>query len=278
MLAAARRQLFAQCREAPSLRGFAPPPPPSPGPARRASRALCFGRMDPSVLAWRQETNNGDAPSKRWGHSACSYRGSVLYFGGFDTRTCAKEGGSRRFSASCRSHRLAARQGTCKMCTGRTRVSCAVALRQRTAAGRLTSRPAHCACPLPGTRIWQKLQTAGTPPAPRSNHAAVMVGRYMLIIGGGSSGVKFQDVHVLDCGAHLCLPLCATAMAACPLLTAGCSVHHCRHTGVAGLGGGRRRALAARVPRLRQDWCALLGHRVLHLVAHANALRAHGRR
>jgi hypothetical protein len=39
----------------------------------------------------------------------------------------------------------------------------------------------------------------GTPPAPRSDHAAAChAGRYLLIFGGGSHATCFNDLHVLD--------------------------------------------------------------------------------
>lgn len=39
----------------------------------------------------------------------------------------------------------------------------------------------------------------GSPPTPRSNHAAaVHAERYLLIFGGGSHATCFDDLHVLD--------------------------------------------------------------------------------
>lgn len=39
----------------------------------------------------------------------------------------------------------------------------------------------------------------GTPPSPRSDHAAAChADRYLLIFGGGSHATCFNDLHVLD--------------------------------------------------------------------------------
>lgn len=49
------------------------------------------------------------------------------------------------------------------------------------------------------TMSWTALETTQTPPAPRFDHAAaVHVDRYLLIFGGCSHSVFFNDLHVLD--------------------------------------------------------------------------------
>ncbi|KAM0928344.1 hypothetical protein ACQ4PT_002422 [Festuca glaucescens] len=49
------------------------------------------------------------------------------------------------------------------------------------------------------TMTWDDVDAIGTPPAPRSDHAAAChAGRYLLIFGGGSHATCFNDLHVLD--------------------------------------------------------------------------------
>ncbi|THG02367.1 hypothetical protein TEA_010933 [Camellia sinensis var. sinensis] len=49
------------------------------------------------------------------------------------------------------------------------------------------------------TMVWDVLETTQTPPAPRFDHtAAVNAERYLLIFGGCSHSIFFNDVHVLD--------------------------------------------------------------------------------
>ncbi|KAK3121423.1 hypothetical protein QOZ80_8BG0652880 [Eleusine coracana subsp. coracana] len=49
------------------------------------------------------------------------------------------------------------------------------------------------------TMIWDEFETMGTPPSPRSNHAAACYAeRYLLIFGGGSHSTCFSDLHLLD--------------------------------------------------------------------------------
>lgn len=46
---------------------------------------------------------------------------------------------------------------------------------------------------------WDELEAIGSPPSPRSDHAAaVHAERYLLIFGGGSHATCFNDLHVLD--------------------------------------------------------------------------------
>lgn len=46
---------------------------------------------------------------------------------------------------------------------------------------------------------WDVLETTQTPPAPRFDHAATLhAGRYLLIFGGCSHSIFFNDLHVLD--------------------------------------------------------------------------------
>ncbi|KQK12274.1 acyl-CoA-binding domain-containing protein 6 [Brachypodium distachyon] len=46
---------------------------------------------------------------------------------------------------------------------------------------------------------WDDVDAIGTPPAPRSDHAAAChADRYLLIFGGGSHATCFNDLHVLD--------------------------------------------------------------------------------
>lgn len=49
------------------------------------------------------------------------------------------------------------------------------------------------------TMTWDEIEAAGSPPSPRSDHAAaVHAERYLLIFGGGSHATCFDDLHVLD--------------------------------------------------------------------------------
>ncbi|KAL6842059.1 hypothetical protein ACP4OV_028038 [Aristida adscensionis] len=49
------------------------------------------------------------------------------------------------------------------------------------------------------TMTWDEFETIGTPPSPRSEHAASCYAeRYLLIFGGGSHSTCFSDLHVLD--------------------------------------------------------------------------------
>ncbi|XVF57493.1 hypothetical protein PTKIN_Ptkin06aG0209600 [Pterospermum kingtungense] len=49
------------------------------------------------------------------------------------------------------------------------------------------------------TMTWDEIDAVGTPPSPRSDHAAaVHAERYLLIFGGGSHATCFNDLHVLD--------------------------------------------------------------------------------
>ncbi|KAL2634529.1 hypothetical protein R1flu_006008 [Riccia fluitans] len=49
------------------------------------------------------------------------------------------------------------------------------------------------------TMTWDAMETGGTPPTPRSDHAAtVHDDRYIFIFGGGSHSSCFNDLHVLD--------------------------------------------------------------------------------
>ncbi|KAL3693329.1 hypothetical protein R1sor_006980 [Riccia sorocarpa] len=49
------------------------------------------------------------------------------------------------------------------------------------------------------TMTWDAIETGGTPPSPRSDHAAtVHDDRYLFIFGGGSHSTCFNDLHVLD--------------------------------------------------------------------------------
>lgn len=49
------------------------------------------------------------------------------------------------------------------------------------------------------TMTWDDMDAVGTPPSPRSDHAAAChAGRYLLIFGGGSHAIIFNDLHVLD--------------------------------------------------------------------------------
>ncbi|KAG0521097.1 hypothetical protein BDA96_08G131700 [Sorghum bicolor] len=46
---------------------------------------------------------------------------------------------------------------------------------------------------------WDEFETTGTPPSPRSEHAAACFAeRYLLIFGGGSHSTCFSDLHLLD--------------------------------------------------------------------------------
>ncbi|CAH2044533.1 unnamed protein product [Thlaspi arvense] len=46
---------------------------------------------------------------------------------------------------------------------------------------------------------WNEIDAVGSPPSPRSDHAAaVHAERYLLIFGGGSHATCFDDLHVLD--------------------------------------------------------------------------------
>ncbi|AED93708.1 acyl-CoA binding protein 5 [Arabidopsis thaliana] len=49
------------------------------------------------------------------------------------------------------------------------------------------------------TMTWEEIDAVGSPPTPRSDHAAaVHAERYLLIFGGGSHATCFDDLHVLD--------------------------------------------------------------------------------
>nr|XP_029116763.1 acyl-CoA-binding domain-containing protein 6 isoform X2 [Elaeis guineensis] len=49
------------------------------------------------------------------------------------------------------------------------------------------------------TMTWDDIDAIGTPPPPRSDHAAAChAERYLLIFGGGSHATCFSDLHVLD--------------------------------------------------------------------------------
>ncbi|KAF8097971.1 hypothetical protein N665_0278s0032 [Sinapis alba] len=49
------------------------------------------------------------------------------------------------------------------------------------------------------TMTWDEIDTVGSPPSPRSDHAAaVHAERYLLVFGGGSHTNCFNDLHVLD--------------------------------------------------------------------------------
>ncbi|KAK3139947.1 hypothetical protein QOZ80_5AG0393020 [Eleusine coracana subsp. coracana] len=49
------------------------------------------------------------------------------------------------------------------------------------------------------TMTWDEFETMGTPPSPRSDHAAACYAeRYLLIFGGGSHSTCFGDLHLLD--------------------------------------------------------------------------------
>uniref|UniRef100_A0A0E0MN92 Acyl-CoA-binding domain-containing protein n=1 Tax=Oryza punctata TaxID=4537 RepID=A0A0E0MN92_ORYPU len=49
------------------------------------------------------------------------------------------------------------------------------------------------------TMTWDEFETTGTPPSPRSEHAAACYDdRYLLIFGGGSHSTCFNDLHLLD--------------------------------------------------------------------------------
>ncbi|XP_062202905.1 acyl-CoA-binding domain-containing protein 6-like isoform X2 [Phragmites australis] len=49
------------------------------------------------------------------------------------------------------------------------------------------------------TMTWDEFETTGTPPSPRSEHAAACYAeRYLLIFGGGSHSTCFNDLHLLD--------------------------------------------------------------------------------
>ncbi|XP_006650861.1 acyl-CoA-binding domain-containing protein 6 [Oryza brachyantha] len=49
------------------------------------------------------------------------------------------------------------------------------------------------------TMTWDDVDAIGTPPSPRSDHAAAChADRYLLIFGGGSHATCFDDLHVLD--------------------------------------------------------------------------------
>uniref|UniRef100_A0A0E0BTQ1 Acyl-CoA-binding domain-containing protein n=1 Tax=Oryza glumipatula TaxID=40148 RepID=A0A0E0BTQ1_9ORYZ len=49
------------------------------------------------------------------------------------------------------------------------------------------------------TMTWDEFETTGTPPSPRSEHAAACYAdRYLLIFGGGSHSTCFSDLHLLD--------------------------------------------------------------------------------
>ncbi|GJM95497.1 hypothetical protein PR202_ga12239 [Eleusine coracana subsp. coracana] len=49
------------------------------------------------------------------------------------------------------------------------------------------------------TMTWDEFETMGTPPSPRSDHAAACyTERYLLIFGGGSHSTCFGDLHLLD--------------------------------------------------------------------------------
>ncbi|KAF7817911.1 acyl-CoA-binding domain-containing protein 4 [Senna tora] len=49
------------------------------------------------------------------------------------------------------------------------------------------------------TLTWDEIDAVGTPPSPRSDHAAaVHAERYLLIFGGGSHATCYNDLHVLD--------------------------------------------------------------------------------
>ncbi|CAN6347935.1 unnamed protein product [Urochloa humidicola] len=49
------------------------------------------------------------------------------------------------------------------------------------------------------TMTWDEFEATGTPPSPRSEHAAACFAeRYLLIFGGGSHSTCFGDLHLLD--------------------------------------------------------------------------------
>jgi len=49
------------------------------------------------------------------------------------------------------------------------------------------------------TMTWDEFESTGTPPSPRSEHAAACYAdRYLFIFGGGSHSTCFSDLHLLD--------------------------------------------------------------------------------
>ncbi|XP_044460473.1 acyl-CoA-binding domain-containing protein 4, partial [Mangifera indica] len=49
------------------------------------------------------------------------------------------------------------------------------------------------------TMTWEAVETTQTPPAPRYDHTAALLGeRYLLVFGGCSHSIFFSDLHVLD--------------------------------------------------------------------------------
>ena len=46
--------------------------------------------------------------------------------------------------------------------------------------------------------VWEKIETSGVKPLPRSQHTAAFYNDCLFIFGGGNRNSLFNDLHVLD--------------------------------------------------------------------------------
>lgn len=47
---------------------------------------------------------------------------------------------------------------------------------------------------------WSPIVTTGMAPSPRSRHTATIIGKKMLVMGGGDESMVYNDLHELDLG------------------------------------------------------------------------------
>lgn len=187
------------------------------------SNSLCILQGDNSVsisnaasqhmgLTWREPVvlaaNVSDGvPDARWGHSAVSWRGKLILFGGSNTQHCFSDTWILDVSVNPSDKSSKSQlQATWK------KLKLGSAVRPPSRAGQTVSLVGESLYVFGGCHIsdvfndlwkldlsveppcWEELHVVGTPPAPRVGHAAVVLGDRIVFSGGrgspaaGSSG------------------------------------------------------------------------------------------
>lgn len=171
---------------------------------------------EPTVVAAKLEDG---VPDARWGHSAVAWRGKLLLFGGSNTQHCFNDtwvldvstGVEAKLDVSTQDLSSETKKPE-KLVATWSKVEICESARPPSRAGQTVSLVGDCLYVFGGCHIsdvfndlwtldltdpkpaWRELTVAGTPPAPRVGHAAVVLGDRIVYSGGrgspaaGSSG------------------------------------------------------------------------------------------
>ena len=180
------------------------------------SNSLCILQGDNSVsisdaasqhkgLTWKEPVVRADnpadgVPDARWGHSAVSWKGKLILFGGSNTQHCFNDTWILEVSANTKDES----QGNQLQATWK-KLKLGNDVRPPSRAGQTVSLVGESLYVFGGCHIsdvfndlwkldlsvyppcWEELHVGGTPPAPRVGHAAVVLGDRIVFSGGRGS-------------------------------------------------------------------------------------------